>query len=92
MASSSKQRELKAVLQGLGLDGYGYEKGYVNHVEAHYDQRVAGNTEIGLASGLVGTMAEEGKEQSTKNKTGSGAEELKGGDLGGKVTASLVKS
>ena len=91
LASSSKQRErVKVDLHGLGLDGYGYEKGYVSHVED--DQRAAGNTDIGLASGLAGTMAEEGKEQSTKNKTGSGAEELKGGDLGGKVKASPVKS
>ena len=93
LASSSKQCErVKADLQGMGSDGYGYEKGYVSHVEAHYGQMVAGNTEIVLASGLARTVAEEGKEQSTKYKTGSGAEELKGGDLGGKVTAPPVKS
>ena len=39
LASFSKQCErVKADLQGMGSDGYGHEKGYVSHVEAHYGQ------------------------------------------------------
>ena len=84
-ASSGKhgEREKKSDLHGTGSAGYGYEKGYYGQDEAHYGPPAAGSTEVTMASVVDGIEVVEGKEQSPKSKTGRGAEETRGSDLGG---------